>query len=169
MSKHSLEVKLKAVKDVLELGMSVGSVAKLIRTHKTVIDCWVALYEEHGIEGLSMKNGTYSGDFKIHVVEYMHENDMSILRAAAHFGIPSKSTVSKWQRIYWEEGAEALYKDNRGRKHKVSNDKIKKPKMDKQVEEDLIAEVQRLRMENEYLKKLNALVQAKEKSAKRTK
>ena len=29
----------------------------------------------------------------------------------------------------------------------------------KDVEEDLIEEVQRLRMENEYLKKLNALVQ----------
>ena len=32
-------------------------------------------------------------------------------------------------------------------------------KLEKKVEEDLIAENQRLRMENEYLKKLNALVQ----------
>jgi transposase len=30
--------------------------------------------------------------------------------------------------------------------------------MDKQIEEDLIAENRRLRMENEYLKKLEALV-----------
>ena len=35
--------------------------------------------------------------------------------------------------------------------------------------EDLLAEVQRLRMENEYLKKLNALVQEREKSEKKTK
>ena len=35
----------------------------------------------------------------------------------------------------------------------------KKPTLNKETEEDLIAEVQRLRMENEYLKKLNALVQ----------
>ena len=35
--------------------------------------------------------------------------------------------------------------------------KPKKKKLDN--EEDLIEEVQRLRMENEYLKKLNALVQ----------
>lgn len=169
MSKHSLEIKLKAVKDVLELGMSAGSVAKSLNTTKVIIQRWVARYEEFGIDGLSMKAGKYSGDFKIHVVKYMHENNMSLFRAAAHFGIPNDTTVSKWERIYWEEGAKALYKDNRGRKCKVSEDKIKKPKMDKQVEEDLIAEVQRLRMENEYLKKLNALVQAKEKSAKKTK
>ena len=37
--------------------------------------------------------------------------------------------------------------------------KPKKKKLSKEVEEDLIAENQRLRMENEYLKKLNALVQ----------
>ena len=35
--------------------------------------------------------------------------------------------------------------------------------------EALHAEVERLRMENAYLKKLNALVQAKEKSPNRTK
>lgn len=34
-----------------------------------------------------------------------------------------------------------------------------KKKLNKNIEQDLIAENQRLRMENEYLKKLNALVQ----------
>ena len=32
-------------------------------------------------------------------------------------------------------------------------------KLDKKIEEDLVTENQRLRMENEYLKKLKALVQ----------
>jgi transposase len=169
MAKYSLETKLKAVNDVLELHMSAGAVAELLNTAKAVIQRWVARYEEFGIEGLVMKAGTYSGDFKIRVVEYLHKNNISIFRAAAHFGIPSDGTVGKWERIYWEEGPEALYKDNRGRKCKVTKDKIEKPKMDKPVEEDLVAEVQRLRMENEYLKKLNALVRAREKSAKKTK
>lgn len=48
-------------------------------------------------------------------------------------------------------------------------DTDKKTKITKIVEEDLIAEVQRLRMENEYLKKLNALIQEREKSLKQTK
>ena len=44
-----------------------------------------------------------------------------------------------------------------------------KTKNDINTNEDLLAEVQRLRMENEYLKKLNALVQEREKSRKPTK
>jgi transposase len=169
MAKYSLEIKLKAVSDVLELNMSPSAVAKTLNTVHAVIQRWVARYEKFGVDGLSMKSGTYTGDFKVGVVEYIHENNMSLFSAAAHFGIPSDATVGNWERIYWEDGPEALYKDNRGRKCKMSKDKIKKSKMDIHVEEDLIAEVQRLRMENEYLKKLNALVQAKEKSVKKTK
>ena len=40
----------------------------------------------------------------------------------------------------------------------------RKPKKHVNENEDLLQEVQRLRMENEYLKKLNALVQEREKS-----
>lgn len=169
MSKYSLETKVKAVKDVLESGMSIHAVAKSLNTVRAVIGRWVDRYEEYGVQGLSMKSGSYSGDFKVHVVEYMQENNMSICRAAVLFGIPSDTTVGKWERIYWEEGSEALYKNNRGRKRKVVKDNVKKPKTDKPLEEDLAAEVRHLRMENEYLKKLIALVQAREESAKRTK
>ena len=43
------------------------------------------------------------------------------------------------------------------------NSKRKQKKLSKETEEDLIAENQRLRMENEYLKKLQALVQKRPK------
>jgi len=169
MSKYTLETKLKAVKDVTELGFSVRAVAKSLNTAKNVVLRWVKRYEKFGVEGLSMKSGTYTGDFKVHVVEYIHENNMSFFEGATHFGIPNDSTVGIWDRIYREKGPEALYKSNKGRKTQVMKDKDKEPSVDNPVDEDLIAEVQRLRMENEYLKKLNALVQAKEKSAKKTK
>ena len=68
--------------------------------------------------------------------------------------------VQRWERIYLEEGAEGLMKERRGRACSTSGTrKGRPPKLDKKVEEDLIAENQRLRMENEYLKKLDALVQ----------
>ncbi len=54
-------------------------------------------------------------------------------------------------RIYLEEGPEGFKIERRGRKGQPR-------KLPKKVEEDLLAEVQRLRAENEYLKKLQALV-----------
>ena len=71
-----------------------------------------------------------------------------------------KNAVQRWERIYLEEGAEGLMKERRGRAGAASGTKKgRPPKLDKKVEEDLIAENQRLRMEIEYLKKLDALVQ----------
>ena len=74
-----------------------------------------------------------------------------------------KSAVQRWERIYLEEGPEGLMKENRG-KGCVSEGKRRgrPPKLDKKIEEDLIAENQRLRMEIEYLKKLDALVRKRE-------
>ena len=51
------------------------------------------------------------------------------------------------------------------------SDTNKKKSKKKSIEnnEDLLAKVQRLRMENAYFKKLNALIQEREKSEKTTK
>jgi len=60
--------------------------------------------------------------------------------------------------------AEGLMKERRGRACKASGTrKGCPPKLDKKVEEDLIAENQRLRMEIDYLKKLSALVLTEER------
>ena len=78
--------------------------------------------------------------------------------------------LKQWERIYLEEGIEGLAKENRGRPTVNGKKRGRPPKLDKQVEEDLIAENQRLRMEIEYLKKLSALVLAEEqKNGKRPK
>ena len=70
--------------------------------------------------------------------------------------------LKKWERIFIEEGAEGLMKERRGKS--ASGARRGRPlKLDKKVEEDLIAENQRLRMEIDYLKKLSALVLAEER------
>ena len=62
------------------------------------------------------------------------------------------------ERIYLEEGPEGLAVERRGRKS------TGKPKeLPSKVEEDLLAEVQRLRAENAYLKNLQALVLEEER------
>ena len=70
------------------------------------------------------------------------------------FGINDHKIIGRWERIYLEEGPEGLSIERRGRSSKGRPPK----QLPKQVEEDLLAEVQRLRAENNYLKNLQALV-----------
>ena len=92
----------------------------------------------------------------------MHENHLSLQETAFHFNLGHHDIVNRWERIYYEEGPQALYEERRGRKKNMSS-KPRKKKLSKENEEDLIEEVQRLRMENAYLKKLQALVQERTK------
>ena len=113
------------------------------------------------------KNKEYSAEFKIGVIMDMREHHLGYRETVRKYWDVSKgqeanykNAVQRWERIYLEEGAEGLMKERRGRACSTSGTrKGRPPKLDKKVEEDLIAENQRLRMEIEYLKKLDALVQ----------
>lgn len=103
-------------------------------------------------------NKRYTGEFKQHVVETMRQEGLGYRETERLFELPARRAAS-WERIYLEEGAEGLYVERRGRARALDGvQKGRKPKLDKQVEEDLIAENQRLRAENDYLKNLQALV-----------
>ena len=112
------------------------------------------------------KNKNYSAEFKISVIMDMREHHLGYRETARKYNLVKQSEsaaatmLHRWERIYLEEGAEGLMKERRGRACSASGiRKGRPPKLDKKVEEDLIAENQRLRMEIEYLKKLDALVQ----------
>ena len=167
---YSSELKLKVVQRYLQGNMSIRSVAEEFCVDQSDVRKWKDAYLQHGAAGLCTTHGTYTGDFKVAVVEYMHNTGASTRQTAAYFNIPSFTTVSKWERIYYELGKEGLYIENRGRPGKMKETKKNKvEKKNLESNEDLLAEVQRLRMENAYLKKLNALIQEREKSAKSTK
>ena len=103
-------------------------------------------------------NKRYTGVFKQMVVETMHQEKLSYREAERQFNLPDKRAAS-WERIYLEEGSAGLYVERRGRASASSGTRKGRPlKLNEKVEEDLTAEVQRLRAENAYLKKLNALV-----------
>ena len=112
----------------------------------------------------------YTGEFKQKVVETMQQEGLSYREAAREFDISNHHVVANWERIYLEEGPEGLYIERRGRASAANGTKKGRPsKLDKEVEEDLIAEVQRLRAENAYLKKLNALVSERVRQEKKHK
>ena len=158
MSKYSNEFKLEVIKYYKE-GHGFESTAKYFNIPAmATVQKWVRKYDANGVKGL-IKNikTSYSGEFKQYVVEYMHNNHLSCLETAIQFNLTGAELIGKWERIYYEEGPQSLYEERRGRSKNMSSKQ--KKKLYKEVEEDLIAENQRLRMENEYLKKLNALVQ----------
>ena len=108
----------------------------------------------------------YSSEFKIHVIMDMREHRLSYHETVRKYELGNdqtggaRSMLQRWERIFLEEGAEGLMKERRGKSYGRKKGRL--PKLDKKVEEDLIAENQRLRMEIEYLKKLSALVLAEE-------
>lgn len=166
MGKFSFEDKMKAVQDYLEGKESFRDIGKRIGIDHKSIANWVALYNEHGPDGLILRYTNYSAEFKIDVLNYMNEKGTSLLDTAAIFNIPSPSTILQWQKVLEEQGIDALTLKKRGRPSMNKNTKKKQPVEGSQ---ELLAEIDRLKMENAYLKKLNALVQEerKLKSAKK--
>ena len=116
-------------------------------------------------------NTKYSPEFKIAVIMDMRENHLSYRETARKYNIGSNESQGKdrlrgWERIYLEEGAAGLMTERRGKKAKG---RPRKKPLDKEIENDLIAENQRLKERNQYLeaeleciKKLSALVIAEE-------
>ena len=122
------------------------------------------------MEKTRRENRRYSTEFKICVIMDMREHNLGYCETVRKYWNINqgqegnyKNVVRRWERIFLEEGVEGLMKERRGRACKASgSNKGRPPKLDRKVEEDLIAENQRLRMEIEYLKKLSALVLAEE-------
>ena len=99
-------------------------------------------------------NKRYTPEFKKLVVETMQKEKLSYRETARRFDVSSDTRIRDWERIYLTEGPEGFAIERRGH-----GSKSRPPKqLPKRVEEDLLAEVQRLRAENEYLKNLQALV-----------
>ena len=98
-------------------------------------------------------NKRYTPEFKKRVVEAVIEKGMSYKEAARVYEVRGHDRIQSWERIYLTEGPEGLAVERRGRSS------TGRPKqLPTKVEEDLLAEVQRLRAENAYLKNLQALV-----------
>lgn len=163
MGRYSVELKLEVIEAWKERVISLAEISSKYDISPQTLRRWVSEYNFQGVDKLIRKpvNKTYTGEFKQTVVEDMRKNGLSQSEVSRKYLIGRKQ-VQDWERIYLEEGQEGLYIERRGRVSKLDCSKEKRA-LAKNVEEDLIAENQRLRMENEYLKKLNALIQAKEK------
>ena len=107
-------------------------------------------------------NKRYTAEFKQKVVEAVLNEGLSYEEARRIYEVNGRDRIQSWERIYLAEGPEGLAVERRGR-----GSKGRPKKLPQAVEEDLLAEVQRLRAEVAYLKNLQALVLEEERRQRR--
>jgi transposase len=174
MTKYTEQFKLEVVQDYLDAGSAgLRAVAQRhgIPSH-FMVRKWVLAFQLHGNVGQSRKQSHYSAEFKLSVLQYMWDNHLSMLQAAVKFDIRDHGMVGRWERAYREGGVEALASRPRGKPRPMATlvpTQDSPPEDDKRSREELLAEVNQLRMEVAYLKKLEALVQARPKQAPKKK
>ena len=163
MTKYSFDFKLSVVKYYGDGIRSYAEVADHFVIDAATVRKWVGLHAAHGATGLSKKFSRYSAAFKLSVLHRMWADGLSHRQAAAVFNIRNASSLTDWEKRYESGGLAALAPRRRGRAKVPISRKLPRldaPLNDKEKSrDDLLAELEYLRMENAYLKKLGALTQ----------
>lgn len=164
------EQKLAAIFSYFEESESTHQIAKRLQIDRHYIRLWIELYRYHGIEGIIRPQGctNYDDSFKIKVIQHLIETGDSLLQTAAKFNIPSRETIRRWKKQWMSKAGEVLYQVEKEcrtmpKKHTSTTD------LNEKTMKELKEEIEYLRMENAYLKKLKALVQEKEESKQKKK
>ena len=164
--RHTKQFKQEAVERYLKGTEGYGLVARECGIEKTMLRRWVLWYQKHGVAGLEGKSGSYGAGFKLSVLQHMWDNALSYTQVAAVFNVRNTRSVADWERRYRDGGVFML---KRSRKPLITmqaptSKPDSAPDDDKRSRKELLDELEYLRAENAYLKKAEALVQAKQNS-----
>ena len=165
--KYSIKQKASTVQSILAGRLSYRGAARELGCDNRCIRKWVEQYKQHGVKGFKFRNGRYDEQFKLKVVRYYFKKGLPLNEIASYFKIPSESVVRKWVRDYERLGALGLMKKPKGRPKSIMTKKSKKKEIiSSDPATQKLAEMQKeldyLRAENAFLKKLRALVQQEE-------
>jgi transposase len=166
--KYTEQFKLAAIERYLKGTEGYKLVARECGIAAAVLRRWVLWYRTHGMAGLTPKKGQYSAEFKLSVLRHMWDNALSHTQAAAAFNVRNTQLVGNWERRYQDGGALMLT-----RTRKLLPPAMQAPPSkpapsaddDKRSRDDLLKEIEHLQMEVAYLKKVDALLQARQNSA----
>ena len=166
-NKYNYAFRLQCVEAVLQGKGSVKAIARAKGIEHSNLRLWIGFYSQYGKQGLKCRrNQKYDPCFKLGVLKAIANEHLSLRSAAVRFNIPSESVIISWQKLFSEKGEIGLIAKPKGRPIKMKEPiKRKRRKSAKPLtrEEELLQENEYLRAENELLKKLQALVQAKKK------
>lgn len=183
--KYSYEFK-KYLVTLLESGLiSANELARRHNIHKGVVCKIYNRYKQFGDKSLqhTYTRNKYSREFKLNVLKYKAENNLSYEQTALHFNIPSVSAIHDWHKLCCEIMEVNMVERNQTNKTNKKNikaikDTIKLVNTSEESEEvkqlkERIAELEKelyyKSAENAYLKKLDALMQEKKQKAQEKK
>ncbi|ABF08446.1 transposase DNA binding site ISRme12 [Cupriavidus metallidurans CH34] len=172
MAKYDESFKRQVVERYLTGSSGFKALGKELGVDPGAIRRWVGSYAHHGAAGLRKKSVRYGAKFKLSVLRRMWRDELSYRQVAALFDLRGgTAVVSAWERQYHSQGIDALAPKPRGRTKTMSAPIPPKPPASNVKEtrtlEDLRKENEYLRAEVAYLKKWNALVQAKKAAAQK--
>jgi len=170
MTKYDEAFKRRVVQEYLSGGAGTQALSRKYGMGCSVLKRWIRAWREHGEAGLGKKREAYSAEFKLTVLQHMRRHELSYAQTSAVFDLREAGGISRWERQYHEGGFEALKPRRKGRSPNMSQPKqppqsAAEPTEDARSREDLLKENEYLRAEVAYLKKLDALLRAKEQAA----
>ena len=171
MTKHSTAFKLKIVKQYIPGLMGYKEVGRINKVSYSQVRRWVLFHLYHGKAGIEPKKSVqYSADEKLEVLRYMWANKLSYLETAARFNIRAQGCVGVWERDFRDGGIVPLIPKSTGRPQRMADlpkevAPVSVQNDDTRSREELLVELNQLRMEVAVLKKRKALAQAAEQAA----
>jgi transposase len=162
MTKYSVSTRRSVVERYLSGDESYVSAGVPYGVDGTTVRKWVAAYRAHGDGGLSRQYSHYDAAFRLSVLRRMWDEGLSYRQTAALFNIRNAGCLPGWEKRYHAGGIEALAPRPKGRRPMPKSpapEPSAPPDDDARSREELLAELNYLRMENAYLKKLEALTQ----------
>ena len=160
--KYSNEIKLAAIQDYLDGKLSLLAICeKYDITSHSIVHNWIKKYNNHeefnhpntGVEIYMVKGRTTTFDERVEIVSHCISNNKNYGKTIEQYGV-SYQQLYNWIRKYEQKGAESLT-DRRGKRRiEASMTEVEKLRAQVKLKE---AENLQLRMENELLKKLEAL------------
>lgn len=121
------------------------------------IERWVRDFKQFGKQGLEIKktHANYPVQFKLDVLNYRLRTGDSYQEVALKFGIGEPSIICNWFRKWQNEGIEGI-SQKKGRPSLSNKPNNRNSKKEITREQQLEKEVELLKAENAYLKKLRA-------------
>lgn len=169
MTKYDEHFRLKVVQHYLSGADSLQGTSKHFQVGQGAVQRWISGYKVHGVAGLRKKHNYYTADFKLAVLKHMWDTGLSRNQTVILYDLRDPGSVARWERMYRDGGMDALRATSRKNYAYMDIPPGAKPQPltddEQRSREALLAELNHLRMENEYLKKLKALVQAQQNNA----